>query len=84
MGGGKTCTERRYSISSLEANTKELGAAVRSHWGIENCLHWSLDVTFREDESRVRKKLFKNPHSSQTLEQKMNHSHLSHRFTILR
>ena len=36
-------------------DTNVLAAAVRSHWGIENCLHWQLDVTFREDDCRVRK-----------------------------
>lgn len=43
--------ETRYFISSLP----QLLKAVRDHWGIENGLHWKLDVTFREDEPRVRK-----------------------------
>jgi predicted transposase YbfD/YdcC len=47
--------EAFYYISSLKANAKKLGAAVRGHWGIENGLHWVLDMSFREDESRVRK-----------------------------
>lgn len=46
--------ETRYFISSLPANAERQGNAVRSHWGIENQLHWHLDVTFREDKSRVR------------------------------
>jgi predicted transposase YbfD/YdcC len=57
---GETCTtEARYYISSLPdagARTAEHALkAVRSHWGIENCLHWVLDVAFREDQNRVRK-----------------------------
>ena len=45
----------RYYISSLEVPATRLLEAVRSHWSIENSLHWSLDVTFGEDQSRVRK-----------------------------
>jgi predicted transposase YbfD/YdcC len=53
--GGKTSCERRYYISSLSGkNAKALGAAVRRHWGIENELHWVLDLAFREDACRVR------------------------------
>ena len=48
----------RYFISSLRRNGKQFANAVRSHWGIENSLHWSLDMTFREDESRVRERTF--------------------------
>jgi predicted transposase YbfD/YdcC len=44
----------RYFISSLKRNGKQFAGAVRGHWGIENTLHWSLDMTFREDESRIR------------------------------
>ena len=47
----------RYYISSLEAPAGRLLEAVRSHWSIENSLHWSLDVTFGEDQCRVRKSL---------------------------
>ncbi len=53
---GKTETEIRYFISSLEGNARYLAKAIRSHWGIENSLHWVLDVTFHEDECRIRKK----------------------------
>ena len=53
--GGKTTTERRYFLSSLPADAKQTLAAVREHWGIENSLHWVLDVAFAEDGCRVRK-----------------------------
>jgi predicted transposase YbfD/YdcC len=52
----KTETETRYYISSLLGdNAQRLLAAIRSHWHIENRLHWVLDVTFHEDDSRIRK-----------------------------
>lgn len=51
----KTTYEVRYYISSLTSDAKVLGQAVRSHWGVENSLHWVLDVTFAEDKSRIRK-----------------------------
>lgn len=54
INGEKSC-ETRYYISSLENDAKKFGNAVRSHWGIENSLHWVLDIAFREDESRIRK-----------------------------
>jgi len=50
-----TSVKRRYFISSLESNAQQLLHAVRTYWGIENKLHWVLDLAFREDESRVRK-----------------------------
>jgi predicted transposase YbfD/YdcC len=52
---GKTKVETRYYISSLTNNAKLLGESVRSHWGIENSLHWVLDVALREDDCRIRK-----------------------------
>jgi predicted transposase YbfD/YdcC len=51
---GKEAIETRYYISSLAVSVKRFAHAVRSHWGIENSCHWSLDVTYREDESRIR------------------------------
>ena len=53
--GSTRTVKRRYFISSLESNAKQLLQAVRTHWEIENKLHWVLDITFREDDSRVRK-----------------------------
>jgi predicted transposase YbfD/YdcC len=51
---GKETIDVRYYISSLEINVKTFARAVRGHWTIENVCHWSLDMTFREDESRLR------------------------------
>jgi predicted transposase YbfD/YdcC len=51
---GKTTVDARYFISSLPLGVKSFAHAVRSHWGIENTCHWCLDVTYREDQSRIR------------------------------
>ena len=61
LGGGRretpagTTVQPRYYISSLEAPAERLLGVVRTHWSIENSLHWSLDVTFGEDHCRIRK-----------------------------
>lgn len=52
---GETTIEHRYYISSSDNSASELLNASRKHWGIENSLHWRLDIVFREDESRIRK-----------------------------
>lgn len=51
---GDDKSEVRYFISSLPSNAKRLAIGVRQHWGIENGLHWVLDMAFAEDRSRVR------------------------------
>ena len=52
---GKECNEVRYYILSKYLSSRRFAEAVRSHWGIENHLHWQLDVTFQEDLCRLRK-----------------------------
>ena len=59
---GKNSIERRYYLSSLPLDAKTFATAVRGHWGVENPLHWTLDVTFGEDQSRARTK-----HAAQNL-----------------
>lgn len=54
-GKGELSIERRYFITSAASTVNEFAHAVRDHWHIENRLHWSLDVMFREDECRIRK-----------------------------
>jgi predicted transposase YbfD/YdcC len=52
--GGKTSIEQRFYLSSLPPDAEQFARAVRKHWSVENQLHWSLDVPFREDQSRLR------------------------------
>jgi predicted transposase YbfD/YdcC len=52
--GDELTTELRYYLSSLPPDAAALGRAIRDHWGVENRLHWVLDIAFREDDSRFR------------------------------
>jgi predicted transposase YbfD/YdcC len=63
-------------LSSLSSNAEKLPLAIRSHWGIENSLHWTLDFTFSEDESRIR-----SPELSQKF---CTFTPFSHKFTETR
>ena len=51
----KTTVETPYFMSSLESNGEQLANYVRSHWAIENSLHWVLDVALKQDDCRIRK-----------------------------
>jgi predicted transposase YbfD/YdcC len=55
LEGDTRSSERRYFIASTPADAKQFAHAVRGHWGIENRLHWQLDVVFGDNASRVRK-----------------------------
>jgi predicted transposase YbfD/YdcC len=56
LRNGQETMDIRYFISSLPMGVRRFAQAVRAHWGIENTCHWSLDITYREDESRIREK----------------------------
>ncbi|MEG3437851.1 ISAs1 family transposase [Pannus brasiliensis CCIBt3594] len=51
----KTTRQTHIYLSSWMENAEKMAGAIRSHWGIENTVHWILDVTFAEDKSRIRK-----------------------------
>lgn len=53
---GETSTERRLYLSSLDLDAKRFARAARGHWSVENNLHWIMDVTFGEDQSRARER----------------------------
>jgi predicted transposase YbfD/YdcC len=57
LKGNNETVETRFFISSLPPEAEHQGKIIRGHWGIENSLQWQLDITFREDLSRVRKKI---------------------------
>jgi predicted transposase YbfD/YdcC len=52
--GDQMTQETRYFISSLPCDAERFAQAVRDHWGVENGLHWCLDISFGEDDSRIR------------------------------
>ena len=52
---GKTSVEQRFYLTSLQPDARHFARAVRNHWGIENGLHWVMDMVFHDDECRIRK-----------------------------
>ena len=72
-------SQPRYYISSLAGSAEQLLATIRSHWSIENSLHWTLDVTFREDQCRIRKD--HGPQNVNTLRQ-IGHNLLKNETTL--
>jgi predicted transposase YbfD/YdcC len=52
--GTKTERETRFYITSLRSPAEQVAPAIRDHWGVENSLHWVMDMIFRDDECRVR------------------------------
>jgi predicted transposase YbfD/YdcC len=57
LKGDQEAIEIRYYLSSLPVGAELFAQAVRGRWSVENACHWSLDVTFREDDSRVRERV---------------------------
>jgi predicted transposase YbfD/YdcC len=58
--GGEESIQVRYYLSSLPVDVSLFARAVRGHWSVENACHWALDVTFREDDSRIRERVLGN------------------------
>ncbi len=54
--GGEIQTQTRFHISSLASDAPAIAKAIRQHWGVENGLHWVMDLVFRDDECRIGKK----------------------------
>ena len=54
LAEGKVEEETRYDLSSLPGDAQQIGQTVRSHWDVENGLHWVMDMVFRDDECRIR------------------------------
>lgn len=94
---GKISFEERYFISSLESDCKLIAKTVRKHWGIENTLHWNLDMNFAEDFSRVREKnsaenlallrrmavgLFKNESTKISIRRKIRKAYVDDKFML--
>ncbi|MBR5597165.1 MAG: ISAs1 family transposase [Lachnospiraceae bacterium] len=79
-------TERHYFITSLENDPKRILKFKRKHWGIENGLHWQLDVTFNEDDDRKRKNSAQNYSliAKITLNILKNHQHKDKKASIKR
>jgi len=50
----QTTREVQFYLTSLDCDARKLEPAIRLHWGVENCLHWTMDVTFNEDACRIR------------------------------
>ena len=83
---GEDVTERHYFITSLENDPKRILKFKRKHWGIENGLHWQLDVTFNEDDDRKRKNSAQNYSviSKMTLNILKNHQHKDKKASVKR
>lgn len=83
---GEDVTERHYFITSLENDPKRILKFKRKHWGIENGLHWQLDVTFNEDDDRKRKNSAQNYSliTKMTLNILKNHQHKDKKASIKR
>ena len=77
----KISNEKRYFISSLPPDASRAAEIIRSHWAVENSLHWVLDVAFREDDSRIRAG---NAPENLALVRKLTHNLLKQETTLKR